>query len=82
MKNLDRKKLKLEEYSVREGKLDKLFTEDLKEYLNKSLKIPENSSIYKLIENSEFLSNRLFTSISQLNLKEEIPFENLEINIT
>ena len=32
MKNLDRKKLKLEEYSVREGKLDKLFTEDLKEF--------------------------------------------------
>ena len=81
MKNLDRKKLKLEELSEREGKLDKLFTEDLKEYLNKSVKISENSPINKLIESCEFLSNRLFTSISQINLKEEIPFKNLEINI-
>ena len=81
MKNLDRKKLKLEELSEREGKLDKLFTEDLKEYLNKSVKIWENSPINKLIESCEFLSNRLFTSISQINLKEEIPFKNLEINI-
>ena len=37
--------------------------------------------INKLIENSEFLSSIIFSAISELNLKEEILFKNIEINI-
>ena len=82
MKNISKKKLKLDEVSEREGKLVKLFSSDkLKELLRRTVKIQEESSINKLIESSEFLSSKIFSAISELNLKEEIPFKNLEINI-
>ena len=82
MKNISKKKLKLDEVSEREGKLVKLYNSDkLKELLRRTVKIQEESSINKLIESSEFLSSKIFSTISELNLKEEIPFKNLEINI-
>ena len=82
IKSFDRTKLKLDEVSEREGKLDKLYeSEKLKEYLNAKVQISEDSSINKLMESSEFLSSSLFSAISQLNLKDEIPFKSLEVNI-
>ena len=82
MKNINKKKLKLDEVTEREGKLDKLFYSDkLKEFLKETIKINENSTINKLIESSEFLSNKMFLSASQLNLTYEIPYKNLEVNI-
>ena len=82
MKSINKKILKLDEVSEREGKLDKLFSSDkLKEYLKQQVKISEDSTINKLLEGSEFLSSRLYSAISKLNLEHEIPFKNLEINI-
>ena len=82
MKNISKKKLKLDEVSEREGKLIKLYhSENLKELLKETVKLQEDSTINKLLESSEFLSNRIFTQISKLNLKEEIPYKNLEVNI-
>ena len=82
MKNIKRKKLKLDEITEREGKLDKLFYSDkLKELLKESIEIKNDSTIYKLNESSEFLFSRIYSQISKLNLTQEIPFKNLEINI-
>ena len=82
MKNINKKRLKLDEVTEREGKLDKLFYSDkLKEFLKESIKINENSNINKLLESSEFLSNKMFLSVSQLNLTYEIPYKKLEVNI-
>lgn len=82
IKSFDRRQLKLDTVSEREGKLDKLYESDkLKEYLNAKVQISEDSTINKLIESSEFLSSRLFSTISNLNLKYEFPFKNLEVNI-
>ena len=82
MKTINRKKLKLDEVTEREGKLVKLFSSDkLKELLKETVEIKIDSNIYKLLESSEFLSSRIFTNISKLNLTEEIPYKNLEINI-
>lgn len=82
IKNINKKKLKLEEITERESKLDKLYKSDkLSELLKQTIKIPENSSINKLLKNNEFLSSRIFSSISKLNLDHEIPFKNLEVNI-
>ena len=82
MKNISKKKLKLDEVSEREGKLDKLYTsEQLKQLLKQTMEIKEDANINKLLESSEFLSSRIFSHLSQLNLKEEIPFKNLEVNI-
>ena len=82
MKNINKKKLKLDEVTEREGKLDKLYTsEKLKQFLKEQIKISEKSSINKLLESSEFLSNRIFLTISQLNVLHEIPYKNLEVNI-
>ena len=35
----------------------------------------------KLLEGSEYLSNEIIFRITQENLKNEIPFKNLEVNI-
>ena len=76
MKNMCRTKLKLDEIKERKGKLDKL-----KELLKEKVEIKNDSNIYKLLESSEFLSSRIFSNISKLNLTQEIPYKNLEINI-
>ena len=82
MKNISKKKLKLDEVSEREGKLDKLYHSDkLKELLKETMEIKDDSNINKLLESSEFLSSRIFSYISKLNLVQEIPFKNLEVNI-
>ena len=83
MKNINKKKLKLDEFTEREGKLDKLFNSDkLKEILKEEkVEIKNDSNIYKILESSEFLSSRIFSNISKLNLTEEIPYKNLEVNI-
>ena len=84
MKNINKKKLKFEEVTEREGKLDKLYNSDkLKELLTKTIQIPEESPINKLMESSEYLSNQLFTFISKQNKdsQDEIPFKKLEVNI-
>jgi len=82
IQTFDRRKLKSDEVSEREGKLDKLYESDkLKEYLNAKVQISEESSINKLMESSEFLSSRLYSNISNLNLRDEFPYKNLEINI-
>ena len=69
-------KLKLDEITERKGKLDKL-----KELLKEKVEIKNDSNIYKLLESSEFLYSWIFSNISQLNLVEEIPYKNLEVNI-
>ena len=82
MKNINKKKLKLDEVTEREGKLViKFYSDKLKGFLKESIKLDENSIINKLLESSEFLSNRIFLAISQLNLTQEIPYKNLEVNI-
>ena len=59
MKNINKKKLKLDEVTECEGKLVKLFYSDkLKELLKESIKIDENSNIHKLLESSIFLSDK------------------------
>ena len=40
-------------------------SEKFKQFLKEQIKISENSSINKSLENSGFLSNRLFLTISQ-----------------
>ena len=82
MKNISKKKLKLDEVSEKEGKLDKLYHSDkLKEFLKETIELKDDSNINKLLESSEFLSSRMFAHISKLNLIQEIPFKNLEVNI-
>jgi hypothetical protein len=82
MKNINKKKLKLDEITEREGKLDKLFSsEKLEKLLKEIVEIKNDSNIYKLLESSEFLYSGIFSNISQLNLAEEIPYKNLEVNI-
>ena len=57
VKNINRKKLKLDEITERDEKLDKLYSSyKLKEIVE----IKKDSNIYKLLESSEFLSNRIF----------------------
>ena len=77
MKKFNKKKLK-----------DNVFEEESynifnSKYFNKILEWPisKDLPITKLLENSQFLSERIFYKISKLNLKQEIPFNNLEINI-
>ena len=80
IKNFKQKKLKLDEVS--EDKLIKLYNSDkLKELLKRTIIIQEESPINKLLECSKFLSCKIFSEVSQLNLLQEIPFKNLEINI-
>ena len=82
IKNADNKKLKIDEVSEGEGKLNEIFGSDkLKELLKEKIIIKKDSNINKLLESSEFLSHRIFSEISKLNLVHEIPFKNLEINI-
>ena len=82
MKNINKKILKMYDITEREGKLDKLFYSDkLKQFLKESITIDENANINKLLESSDFLSNSIFLAISKLNLTEEIPYKNLEVNI-
>ena len=47
----------------------------------KEIIIKDNSPINKLIENSQFLAARILVEISKLNLKQEIKYKNLEVNI-
>ena len=47
----------------------------------KEIIIKDNSPINKLIENSQILAERIFVEISKLNLKHEIKYKNLEVNI-
>ena len=69
MKNISKKKLKLDEVTEREGKLVKLYYSDkLKELLKETIELKEDSNIHKILEGSEFLSSRLFYHISKLNL--------------
>ena len=80
--NFDRTRLKMDEVNENEGKLVSLFESvKLKEYLNEKVQISEESSIIKLMESSEFLSSRLYSTISNLNLRYEFPYKNLEVNI-
>jgi hypothetical protein len=82
MKNISKKKLKLDEVTDREGKLVKLYHSDkLRELLKETIELKEDTNINKLLESSEFLSSRIFCHISKLNLVQEIPFKNLEVNI-
>ena len=75
-------KLKIDEKSIYEDGLIKLFNSDkLKELLKQKIKISENSPINKLLESSEYLSKAIFSIISGLNIEHEIPFRNLEVNI-
>ena len=77
MKNINKKILKINEVYEREGYLVQLFnTNKVKDVLKKSLHIPEQSTINRLLKSSEFLSNKLFTFISKNILQEEIPFKN------
>ena len=77
-----KKILKLNKVYEREDYLVQLFdTNKEKHVLKKSLHIPEQSPINRLLKSSEFLSNKLFTFISKTILQEEIPFTNLEVNI-
>ena len=77
MKKFNKKKLKVNEFE------EELYTIFNPKYLNKILEWPksEDLPITKLLENSQFLSEKIFYKISKLNLKQEIPFNNLEINI-
>ena len=80
MKNINKKILNLNEVYEREGYLVQLFnTNKVKDVLKKSLHIPEQSTINRLLKSSEFLSNKSFTFISKTILQEEIPFKNLEV---
>ena len=49
--------------------------------LKEKIELKEDSNISKLLECSEFLSNRIFYHISKMNLIQEIPYKNLEVNI-
>ena len=41
----------------------------------------KKDNLKKLLESSEYLSSLIFSNISNLNLKHEIPYKNLEVNI-
>jgi hypothetical protein len=55
-------------------------SDKIKELL-KQIIIKDNSPINKLIENNQFLAERIFIGVSKLNLKNEISNKNLEVNI-
>jgi len=74
MKNINRKKLRLDEITKKEGKLDQLFSSDkLNDLLKEVIEIKNDSNIYKILEINVFLSNIIFSNISKLSLTEEIP---------
>ena len=44
--------------------------------------LSNDSNKYKLLESSVFIYSWIFSNISQLDLAEEIPYKNLEVNIS
>ena len=56
-------------------------TSKLEEILQKNEKEEKNSNIMKLVEDSKYLSNEIIYKITEGNLKNKIPFKNLEVNI-
>ena len=65
-------------FSERKGKL---VTRTEAKNLDEKVEIPRDSPIYNLVDNSNYLANRLFSVISKGNLKNEIPFKDLEVYI-
>ena len=65
-------------FSEREGKL---VTRTEAKNLDEKVEIPRDSPIYNLVDNSNYLANRLFSVLSKGNLKNEIPFKDLEVFI-
>ncbi len=64
MKNINIKKLRFDEITEKEGRLDKLFSSDkLKELLKEVVEIKHDSNIYKILEISVFLSSRILSNI-------------------
>ena len=81
MKQLDKDsktEFKYIRFSEREGKL---ITRTLAKNLDEKVEIPRDSPIYNLIDNSNYLANGLFSVLSKGNLKNEIPFKDLEVYI-
>ena len=81
MKQLDKDsktEFKYIRFSEREGKL---VTRYEAKNLDEKVEIPRDSPIYNLVDNSNYLANRLFSVLSKGNLKNEIPFKDLEVYI-
>ena len=81
MKELDKDsktEFKYIRFSEREGKL---VTRTEAKNLDEKIEIPRDSPIYNLVDNSNYLANRIFSVISKGNLKNEIPFKDLEVYI-
>ena len=81
MKQLDKDsktEFKYIRFSEREGKL---VTRTEAKNLDEKVEIPRDSPIYNLVDNSNYLANRLFSVLSKGNLKNEIPFKDLEVYI-
>lgn len=77
-----RKKIKNgEKIKFEEEELYTVHNSDKLRELLKQIIIKDNSPINKLIENSQFSAERIFVEISKLNLKNEIQYKNLEVNI-
>lgn len=49
--------------------------------INENEIVDKNSNIMKLLESSEYLSNKIISKIVDYNLKDEFPFKYLEVNI-
>ena len=76
-----KKKIKNGEEIKFEEELYTVYNSDKLKELLKEIIIKDNSPINKLIENSQFLAARILVEISKLNLKHEIKYKNLEVNI-
>ena len=76
-----KKKIKNGEEIKFEEELYTVYNSDKLRELLKQIIIKDNSPINKLIENSQFLAERIFIEVSKLNLKHEISYKNLEVNI-
>ena len=76
-----KKKIKNGEEIKFEEELYTVYNSDKLKELLKQIIIKDNSPINKLIENSQFLAERIFIEVSKLNLKHEISYKNLEVNI-
>jgi hypothetical protein len=76
-----KKKIKNGEEIKFEEELYTVYNSDKLKELLKEIIIKDNSPINKLIENSQILAERIFVEISKLNLKHEIKYKNLEVNI-
>ena len=81
IKKLDENnEFKYNKYTSREGDLIKLYNPS-ENNLYEKIDLSDNAPIKRILKTSEYLSNLIISQVSIMNLDNECPFKDLEINI-